>query len=608
MPNYSVTATFEVDASQSSYAFPSRTPDANKAQLIVVAWFRAGSTPGITVSGCGLTWTEVAKAIETQDDTYGIAVFKGIGTPNQGVVTVAFGTSPWRCAGAAIEITDTDVTDPVAQSATSVTPGAGSLTITLPLAPAGDVMGFFNAKWPPMAGSGFTSLQSLAAGTSWDQIRALVEYATADQTIDSTFDHSGCVGIGIELKPRAAGQTLTAAESLALGDAIEKNSARSSSEFLAVLDALEKDTARSLSESLALHDGLTTVLGVFLTAALDEAIALTDSAGKMASIHILESVVIADAMLRLASKDMPDSIVLSDQRAAGFYKELLDQLKTTDERIADASREGFESLAFSDERVSSIGGTLAELLAAADALGKSGRKDIAEILGLQDKLHHAMAALIKEMLSLADSIAKFGDRQLAEVLSYNDVVTAALNADATHHVKSLVESLALADELWRAAQQVLAELVVVADALAKAHSITHADAIAMADYLLKSPAIACAEELIVSADISKLYNLSETERLSLNELLSKSTTITVEDVLHFTDSVIKDFVQLFGIVRLLSMIFRATSLGGVLVEISKVDVLRLGASAVTAVRLASQPAIYNVALQQSYLRSVNLIS
>jgi hypothetical protein len=201
MPTYSVTATFEIDASQSSYAFPSRTPDANKAQLIVVAWFRAGSTPGITVSGCGLTWTEVAKAIETQNDTYGIAVFKGVGTPNQGVVTVAFGTSPYRCAGAAIEISDTDVTDPVAQSATSVTPGGGSLTVNLSSVPTADVMGFFNAKWPPTVGSGFTLLKALSVGTSWDQIRTLIEHATADQTVDASFDYSGCAGIGLELNP-----------------------------------------------------------------------------------------------------------------------------------------------------------------------------------------------------------------------------------------------------------------------------------------------------------------------------------------------------------------------------------------------------------------------
>jgi hypothetical protein len=205
-----VTSKFETDASQSSYTFPSRTPDAQKAQLVLVFWFHAGATPNPTLSGCGLTWTKVAEAIETSTDQHAAALFKGTGTPVSGVVTVSFGTAPSRAAGVALEIDNVDKTDPIKQFATAVTSGDGSLTVTLPTAPTGTVVGAFNAKFMPQLGSGFAEVTALAVGSSWDQIRCRIETKSADRTIDATFDFSACVAIGFELKPPATGYTLAA--------------------------------------------------------------------------------------------------------------------------------------------------------------------------------------------------------------------------------------------------------------------------------------------------------------------------------------------------------------------------------------------------------------
>jgi hypothetical protein len=210
VPHAWVTSKFETDASQSSYTFPSRTPDAQKAQIVIVFWFRGGTTPNVTLNGCGLTWTKVAESIETATDQQAVALFKGTGTPSTGVVTVSFGTAPSRAAGVALEIDNVDKADPVKQFGTAATSGDSSLTVTLPTAPTGQVIGAFNAKWMPQLGSGFAQVTALAVGSSWDQIRCRVETKSADQTIDATFDLGACVAIGFELKPPTAGYTLTA--------------------------------------------------------------------------------------------------------------------------------------------------------------------------------------------------------------------------------------------------------------------------------------------------------------------------------------------------------------------------------------------------------------
>ena len=210
VPHAWVTSKFETDASQSSYTFPSRTPAADKAQLVLVFWFRAAATPNVDLSGCGLTWTKVAESIEATTDQHGAALFKGTGTPSTGILTVSFGTAPYRAAGIALEIDNVDKADPVKQFATAVTSGDSSLTVTLPTAPSGTVIGAFNAKWMPALGSGFSQVTALAVGSSWDQIRSRVETSSADQTLDVTFDLGACVGIGFELKEQTGGYTLTA--------------------------------------------------------------------------------------------------------------------------------------------------------------------------------------------------------------------------------------------------------------------------------------------------------------------------------------------------------------------------------------------------------------
>lgn len=196
-PHPWVKGKIEVDASQADYTFASRTPDMSKAQLVKVSWFGTVTAP--TVAGCGLTWSQIA-SINAFD--YGEAWFKGTGTSEAGVVTISFGGgNPSRCAAVALEIPDVDPADPVVQSKTGSTE-SGELILTLDAAPdAGNyVLGGFCCKWPLTPGSGFTQVAAPAAGTSWDQIKTLVEVSTGDQTINATFDFSGCVGVGLELR------------------------------------------------------------------------------------------------------------------------------------------------------------------------------------------------------------------------------------------------------------------------------------------------------------------------------------------------------------------------------------------------------------------------
>jgi hypothetical protein len=176
-----------------SYATTSKSPTANRLQLIAVASARAsGSIATPTVSGCNLTWVQVA----TQ--TYfgslcRITLFRAMGaSPTTGVLTIDFGGqtqdgASWQWCE--VPNTDTGGADGSAAVVQSAVNNGSSTTPSVTLAAFADAdngtIGFFASRdnvgtWA--VGTGFTQIGSAAGNYP----RSLSEYNVGnDTTVDA---------------------------------------------------------------------------------------------------------------------------------------------------------------------------------------------------------------------------------------------------------------------------------------------------------------------------------------------------------------------------------------------------------------------------------------
>src|SRR6185312_10538958 len=118
-----ITATLKTSGTQgsgSSITTASITPGANKVTIVAVAVENDGSLPNAptAVSGCGLTWTQVATRRQVAHNTLAIAFFKGVGSsPTTGALTITLAESETFAGWSVVEFGGVDTSNPVVQSA-----------------------------------------------------------------------------------------------------------------------------------------------------------------------------------------------------------------------------------------------------------------------------------------------------------------------------------------------------------------------------------------------------------------------------------------------------------------------------------------------------------
>lgn len=122
-----------------SYTTASGSPTANSLQLLMVGSQTAAPTTNIpTVTGAGLTWVQVATAIDSGNQRR-VTVFRALGTPSAGALTIDFaGQAQVRCGWSWSEASGTDTSGTngsgaIVQSASALNNGGTvtGLTVTL---------------------------------------------------------------------------------------------------------------------------------------------------------------------------------------------------------------------------------------------------------------------------------------------------------------------------------------------------------------------------------------------------------------------------------------------------------------------------------------------
>lgn len=124
-------------ASGTSYTTASISPTSGSPVFIAIDIKNGASTdPTVSsVSGCGLTWTDVGSS-SPWDSTSGsrrqLHVWKGLGTPSSGTITITTGETDSTCSWSVDEFSGVDTTSPVVQSNHNENGDVGSsVTVTL---------------------------------------------------------------------------------------------------------------------------------------------------------------------------------------------------------------------------------------------------------------------------------------------------------------------------------------------------------------------------------------------------------------------------------------------------------------------------------------------
>lgn len=197
----------------SSFSTASITPNKNKIVLVCIYINETSGTPPLpTLSGNGMTWTEVATT--TSGTVRGI-VFRGVSSsPSAGAITIDFGgNSQNDCEWIVVELTGLDIrgtngANAIVQSATGTVNGT-SLSITLSAfsGSLNPTFGFVCSRNGPSElvtpGSGFIELANV---TSPHNAQAQWKNSN-DTTVDWSFGQSlnDCCGIALELRASPEG-------------------------------------------------------------------------------------------------------------------------------------------------------------------------------------------------------------------------------------------------------------------------------------------------------------------------------------------------------------------------------------------------------------------
>jgi len=206
-------------ADATSYVTASISPTAGKLVLLAVANVSTATPPANTptVSGAGMTWTEVATKVETTDTFRRITVFRGVAGGSSGALTIDFaGETQLRCGWSISEFADCDTSgtngaNGIVQSVTgeNVASPNTDLSITLAAFTSTD-----NATYGALRkasaeavspGTGFTELGEYEFETG--NIIETEFKATNDTSVDWSWasGNSFATGIGIELRFRSGG-------------------------------------------------------------------------------------------------------------------------------------------------------------------------------------------------------------------------------------------------------------------------------------------------------------------------------------------------------------------------------------------------------------------
>lgn len=205
---------FADDTDRTSYSTGSISPTAGKVLLAFVqSTIASGTGPNIpSVSGNGLTWTQIATIQETTNNTSRITVFRALATsPSAGAVTADFSGQTQTTCGMIIHqisgasTSGSNAANAIVQSATAQVSGTNT-GISATLAAFGSVnnatMGFIaiNRSAAITVGSGFADANTTGGGATTLQSEFR---ADNDTSVDATWGSAVTVGMIIAVEIRA---------------------------------------------------------------------------------------------------------------------------------------------------------------------------------------------------------------------------------------------------------------------------------------------------------------------------------------------------------------------------------------------------------------------
>jgi len=246
------------------------TPASNKLQLLAIASRRGDSTDPTspTVSGCGLTWVEIASIVF---DTSGssrraLFLFRALGaSPSTGAITISH-ASTTNFTWILDQVTDNDASGTngsgaIVQSATAKDESVTTSSFSVSYA-GGDSNDSGNAVYGVMAeadgahtitaGANLTELDEQNNGLN--NMVMQTEYSLSTLT-GASWSSSGSVqagGIVVEIKVASSGtaHTITINDTLSLSDATTREVGKAVADTLSLAEASTKAVGKSIADTL----------------------------------------------------------------------------------------------------------------------------------------------------------------------------------------------------------------------------------------------------------------------------------------------------------------------------------------------------------------------
>jgi hypothetical protein len=201
-----------------SYTTASISPTANRLVLVAVGHqVSSGTVNTPTISGAGMTWTQVATKISSKGTLRRLTVFRALSaSPGSGALTIDLGgQSQIRCGWSIAEFDGIDTggtngADAIVQSASNdVTDNASTTSLTVTLSAFSHVD---NATYGAIRFGGSSNTDALTFGSGFTQlgiINGSASYqsqfkASNDTTVDWTYNNTAWYNQGIAIELKAA--------------------------------------------------------------------------------------------------------------------------------------------------------------------------------------------------------------------------------------------------------------------------------------------------------------------------------------------------------------------------------------------------------------------
>jgi hypothetical protein len=245
-------------------------------------------------------------------------------------------------------------------------------------------------------------------------------------------------------------------------------------------------------------------------------VALVDDISTGGSVNIPETVTVDDTISIHVTRAIADTIGIADTVTPNSGRALSDALTATDAILRRESR------------------SLADSIALTDSISLTANRPVTDSVPVADDVSIRVSRSISDSLAINDEIttSKVFVRTIADSVTLADALTKAVS-------RSIADSLAVADAAFLSVSRTVSDTLAIADAISRSASRSVSDSLEMTDLITPRVSRDMGDSLSVadSASPSAHFARSISDSLAIADETSMAATRSIADSLFLTDTV-----------------------------------------------------------------------